>query len=381
MSNPSSLLRVFAHELRNSLSPLRSSVQLLRLRNGGNEALQAALQTMDKSLDNTLATIERFVDADHVMAGSVDLAPEGLELKAIVDRAVERARPHTDARNAQVAMTLPAQGLRVAADADRTCQVVAQLIANASLASPRGATIEISAQQRVDAIELVVRDAEGATLADPADTLASFRAPTERGLGLRIARRLMELQAGALDSTTDPASGRTAFVVRLPHATLAAASAPAIAPESKTGSNREAVSVAPSTERAGTSASTAVPRPVYSRILVVDDNTAVRNAYRDALEEMGYNVMLAANGEEALRVADESAPQVALIDIHLPTLNGYQVARELRSRHPGRPIKLVMLSGMALDEHMVRLSKTAGFDDCIDKGAGPQALDELLRAS
>ena len=381
MSNPSSLLRVFAHELRNSLSPLRSSVQLLRLRNGGNEALQAAVQTMDKSLDNTLAAIERFVDADHVMAGGVDLAPEELELKAIVERAVERARPHTDARKSQVAMTMPAQGLRVAADADRTCQVVAQLIANASLASPLGATIEISAQQRDDAVELVVRDAEGATLADPADTLASFRAPTERGLGLRIARRLMELQAGALDSTTDAASGRVAFVVRLPHATLAAASAHPIARESETGSNRGAISVAPSTERAGTSASTAVPRPVYSRILVVDDNMAVRNAYRDALEEMGYNVMLAANGEEALRVADESAPQVALIDIHLPTLNGYQVARELRSRHAGRPIKLVMLSGMALDEHMVRLAKTAGFDDCIDKGAGPQALDELLRAS
>src|SRR2546422_4133681 len=223
MSNPSSLLRVFAHELRNSLSPLRAAVQLLRLRNGGNEALQAALQTMDKSLDNTLATIERFVDADHVMSGSVDLAPEGLELKAIVDRAVERARPHTEARKSQVAMTLPAQGMRVAADADRTCQVVAQLIANASLAGPLGATIEISAQQRVDAVELVVRDADGATLADPADTLASFRAPTERGLGLRIARRLMELQAGAPHSTTPAANGRVSLLVRLPPAAPAPA--------------------------------------------------------------------------------------------------------------------------------------------------------------
>jgi len=120
---------------------------------------------------------------------------------------------------------------------------------------------------------------------------------------------------------------------------------------------------------------------VRSRILIVDDNAAVRGAYREALEEMGYEVMLAADGEEALRVAESGAPQVALIDIHLPRINGYQVARRLRARHPADRLTLVMLSGMMLDADLVRLSKSAGFDHCLDKGDGPRALDRLLRAS
>jgi CheY-like chemotaxis protein len=120
------------------------------------------------------------------------------------------------------------------------------------------------------------------------------------------------------------------------------------------------------------------PTPAL-RLLVVDDNDAVRNAYRESLEEMGYSVMLADSGEEALQMAEQSSPDVVLIDIHLPTMNGYQVARHLRARDPARRMKLLMLSGMALDTDLVRLSRKAGFDDCVDKGGGPQAIDRLLR--
>src|SRR5204862_1595996 len=120
-------------------------------------------------------------------------------------------------------------------------------------------------------------------------------------------------------------------------------------------------------------------RRTYQRILLVDDNQAVRDIYREALEELGYHVTLAANGEEALHVAERSVPEVALIDVHLPTLNGYQLARALRARHPSSGIKLVMLSGMTLDDDMIRLSKNAGLDHCVDKGAGPRAIDALLR--
>ena len=105
----------------------------------------------------------------------------------------------------------------------------------------------------------------------------------------------------------------------------------------------------------------------------------MRTVYGEALEELGYDVTLAANGEDALRVVEGSIPEVALIDVHLPTLNGYQLARALRARHPSSGIKLVLLSGMTLDDDMIRLSKNAGFDHCVDKSAGPKAIDALLR--
>jgi CheY-like chemotaxis protein len=120
-------------------------------------------------------------------------------------------------------------------------------------------------------------------------------------------------------------------------------------------------------------------RGTPQRILLVDDNQAVRDIYREALEELGYDVTLAATGEEALHVAERAVPEVALIDVHLPTLNGYQLARALRARHPSSGIKLVLLSGMTLDDDVIRLSKNAGFDHCVDKGAGPKAIDTLLR--
>jgi putative two-component system response regulator len=117
------------------------------------------------------------------------------------------------------------------------------------------------------------------------------------------------------------------------------------------------------------------------RILLVDDNVALRTTYSEALTELGYDVIAAADGDEAMKLAESRKPDVALIDIHLPTVNGYQVARALKMRPATKAIRLVMLSGMTLDETTRRLSINAGFDDCIDKMAGPSALDALLHAS
>jgi CheY-like chemotaxis protein len=112
-------------------------------------------------------------------------------------------------------------------------------------------------------------------------------------------------------------------------------------------------------------------------ILIVDDSREVRRAYREALVALGYRVIDAANADLALRALDEANPQVALIDIHLPRVNGYRLAQMIRAR-AGAAIYLVMLSGMALDTVTVELAREAGFDQCLDKMAGPIALRELL---
>ncbi|TLZ45914.1 MAG: response regulator, partial [Gammaproteobacteria bacterium] len=113
-------------------------------------------------------------------------------------------------------------------------------------------------------------------------------------------------------------------------------------------------------------------------ILIVEDSTEVRVIYREALAALGYTVSEAGNAEEALRTTVEAAPDVALIDIHLPGMNGYRLAQALKARASPN-MRLVMLSGMTLDDTTLRLSRDAGFDDCIDKAAGPKALHALLQ--
>ena len=126
--------------------------------------------------------------------------------------------------------------------------------------------------------------------------------------------------------------------------------------------------------------STATGRePSRTRILIVEDSTEVRGIYREALAALGYTVSEAGNAEEALRTTVEAAPDVALIDIHLPGMNGYRLAQALKAQARSS-MRLVMLSGMTLDDTTLRLSRNAGFDDCIDKAAGPKALHALLQA-
>ncbi len=366
MDDHASLVAVFAHELRNALSPARAASELLQRREAGNQPLIQALKAMDKSLASTLRTVDRFVEADRIFAGTLRVDVGSVRLAATVERALALARPILDERRQRVEQQLGADDICVEADSGRIAQVIAQLIENAAVNAPEGSTIVVAARADDSSVELMVRDP--VPREDDFDVNRAFeslRATAHtQGLALATARRLMQLQHGELSARVDRDTRLAEFVVRVARSHAAP---DAVAPAAATATQ--------AAQRAVDTKSRRAP----SRILLVDDNRVVRNMYREALEELGYEVMLAATGEEALQVADQSTPEVALIDAHLPTLNGYQVARALRARHPSTGIKLVLLSGMTLDENLVRLSKNAGFDHCVDKGAGPQAVDALLR--
>jgi two-component system, sensor histidine kinase len=126
-------------------------------------------------------------------------------------------------------------------------------------------------------------------------------------------------------------------------------------------------------------AATPAPAPTLKRILIVDDSAEVRKAYREALIALGYTVFEAVSGEEALASIGRDPPDAALIDIHLPQMNGYRLAQTVKSR-VGTRVRLIMLSGMTMDALTRRLSREAGFDDCLDKMAGPAALHQLLQS-
>ena len=369
MDHQPSLAGAFAHELRNALSPARAALELLQRREAANEALQPALRTMERSFATTLQAIDRFVDAARILDGTVKLDIVPQNLGGLVERASAIASDTLVERGHRAAVRLEADAL-VSGDSGRLAQVLAQLIENASVNAPERGTIDVYAQSDSQTVTLVVREpSPRLDDFDPADALASLRAPARtHGLALAAARRLMELQRGALTARIDAGSGCAEFVMTMMRASGGIDRVSSIELQRAGPSSLEpGIEVKPNHRR------------MPQRILLVDDNQAVRDIYREALEELGYDVTLAASGEEALQFAEHAVPEVALIDVHLPTLNGYQLARALRARHPSSGIKLVLLSGMTLDDDMIRLSKNAGFDHCVDKGAGPKAIDTLLR--
>ena len=364
MPEPSSLVREFAHELRNAISPIRSAAELLRLKGADRETLPKILAIVDRGLDSALQTIDCFVNADRAASGSLALNPVPTELHRIIDAAMARAKAQIESHQQKVEMSSDtAERVDVLCDPEPTAQAVTALLEHASRTIGHGATLSLSTRSEPETAQVGVRfpAAEGAAV-DP--WFESYRASgTGSRMALRTARRVIELQHGSLVATSR--SGTIELVLALPRS-----HAVRVPPEP-----RESASSDPAKATVGRGAVT----DAAEKIMIVDDSEAIRTAYREALEELGYEVVLAASGEEALELADEAAPDVALIDIHLPKQNGYQVAQAIRARRAAKTMRLVMLSGMTLDDTTRRLSQKAGFDDCIDKGAGPLALDALLK--
>ena len=351
----STLLRELAHELRDALSPIRPALELLRLRNFDAEASKSTAQRVERGLERALATIDAFVIAEQCENGAAALARTPAPLQQLMARAHEALDPATRGR-----CTLPGAAVSalVRVDVERTVQVLSSMMEQAAALAAAATPIELSTLVHNSTAEVHVVFAVAAQAAAPDERcFDSFRARGKGRMALRTARYLMRAQQGELSLAT-PAAGRAALVARFEAAENRAATAPAA---------RTAPAAAKPDAAAGA-----------VRVLIVDDSADVRRAYREGLTALGYAVSEAPDAEQALHALGALAPQVALIDIHLPGMNGYQLARALRSR-AAEPICLVMLSGMTLDATMLSLSKSAGFDDCFDKAAGPRALHALLR--
>jgi CheY-like chemotaxis protein len=352
----STLLRELAHELRDALSPIRPALDLLRLRNFDVEASKSAAQRVERGLERALATIDAFVIAEQCESSTAALARTPASLQQLMVHAHEALDLPTRGRCALPAT--PASAV-VRVDVDRSVQVLSSMMEQAAAMSVAATPIELSALVHKSTAEVHVVFMVDARAAAPDERwFESFRARGKGRMALRTARCLMRAQQGELSLAT-PAAGRGALVARFDAAATEAATTPA---------GRTAT---PPVAKAD-------PAAGAVRVLIVDDSPDVRRAYREGLTALGYAVSEMPDAEQALHALAALAPQVVLIDIHLPGMNGYQLARQLRSRG-GEPICLVMLSGMMLDATMLSLSKSAGFDDCFDKAAGPRALHALLR--
>lgn len=350
-------LALLAHELRNPLAAAAGAVNLLDLDPTRTERAQEVLR---RQLDQLGRVVDDLLDVSRISNGKIRLQKEPLDLVQVIRRAVAAAEPAADARDHEIRTALPATALGVVGDAVRLEQILSNLLGNAIKYSDRGGLIRVQAQAQDGEVVVTVQDT-GIGIAPEMlsrifDTFAQSEQALDRsqgglGLGLSLARGLAGMHGGTLTARSEGPGKGSEFELRLP-----ALDEPLPAPE-------PAPAPAPAEAR---------------RVLVVEDNADAAWAIREILEFCGHEVLVSANGREGLQMALERRPEIVLLDLGLPGLDGFQVARELRKTETGRGMVLVALSGYG-QPHDHEQSRAAGFDRHLVKPVGLDSLLEVLQ--
>jgi signal transduction histidine kinase/CheY-like chemotaxis protein len=339
-------LAMLGHELRNPLAPILTALELMRLRGVGAEREQQVIEGQVKYL---VHLVDDLLDVSRITRGKVDLKKEKVELATVMAQAIEMASPLVEERSHTLTADVPAEGLMVHVDPVRLRQVLGNLLTNAAKYTDPHGHIAVSARRVGGHVVISVRD-DGIGIA--AELLPAIFHPFVQGerilhrsqgglgIGLTLARSLVELHGGTIAAHSAGSRQGSEFVVTLPVA---------------------AATVAPTAEPAAAATHQAAPRQSGLRVLIVDDNTDAAEVLALALRKRGYQVAVAHDGPQALATAAAFEPMTAVLDIGLPVMDGYELAKELRQRAGGRPLRLIALTGYAQPGDQER-SRVAGFD-------------------
>jgi PAS domain S-box-containing protein len=352
-------LATLAHELRNPLAPIRNALQIMRLTD------EAAIQEnargiIERQLQQMIHLVDDLLDVSRISQGKVELRREHADLAAVVQTAVETSRPLIDAGKHELTLRLPPPGaLMVDVDVTRITQVIANLLNNAAKYTPQQGRIEIAAERAKDRACISVRDSGVGIPAEMLPHVFEMFAQIDRtlaraqgglGIGLALVKSLVELHGGSVEAHSEGHGLGSRFVINLP-LTVADAQIFPHAPTSMLTS----------------------PHSKNIRVLVVDDNVDSADSLSQCLRMLGYQTLMAHDGLEAVRSAESYNPDVALLDIGLPHMSGYEAARQIRAQPQGAQLLLIALSGWGQEEDR-RKSKAAGFDHHFVK---PVDIDEL----
>ena len=349
-------LAIMAHELRNPLAPLVSSLDVLQV-SPDAATEHEVLGIVRRQVGTLVRLVDDLMDASRVARGLIDLKLEPVSVTEIVSAALEVSRPLLDARAQRLVLDVPDRRVKVNGDPTRLTQVVANLLNNAAKYTPHDGRIEVSVHAEGDRAVLRVADNGNGIppeqLAHIVEMFAQLDRSIERtqgglGIGLSLVRRLVELHGGSVEAHSDGPGRGSEFVVRLP---LVANSADATLP------GRPAL------------------MPTQRKILIADDNVDAARSLSLLLRTMGQEVHVVHNGPEALERANWLRPDVMLLDLGMPGLNGYELARRIRAEAWGRKPLIVATTGWGQEQDRLA-SKDAGFDQHLVK---PVTLDALCR--
>jgi PAS domain S-box-containing protein len=354
-------LATLAHELRNPLAPISNGLQILRL-SPDREAHEQACSLMQRQLDLLVRLVDDLLDVSRISTGKLVLRKERVQLAVVVAGAVETSRPLIDRMGHELTVSLPNQTLTVEGDATRLGQVVCNLLNNAAKYTDRGGRIWLTVERQGSDVLVSVRDNGVGIAADHFPGIFRMFSQVEGtlgrsqgglGIGLTLVKRLVEMHGGTIEGRSGGPGKGSEFVVRLP--LVVEASGPSVP------ARREEP-----------------PAPKLSlRILIVDDDRDSADCLGMLLRIMGHNIRTAYDSQKGVEVAEEFRPDVVLLDIGLPNLNGYEACREIRGQAWGRAMVLIAVTGLDQEEDRC-LSHEAGFDHHLVKPVDRQDLMTLL---
>ena len=359
-------LAMLAHELRNPLGPIRNSVEILSQRADQERGLRWSYEMIDRQLNQLTRLVDDLLDVSRITRGKLEMRPDPAELGQLLQGAADGIRTDLARKGLHLEVALPAEPVPMLVDRVRLTQVVLNLLDNARKFTPAGGTIWLTGERVGKEVRITVRDSGVGIPADELPRLfqmfyqrSTDTVPNQGGLGIGLAlvRRIVEMHGGTVEARSQGVGAGSEFVVHLPSAVPAPG--PAAAAEPMEGP--------------------AEP-PAPRRILVVDDNQDSARSLAMLLRRDGNAVQTAFDGAAAISVAESFKAEVVLLDIGLPELNGYQVARQIRQQPWGRNIVLVAVTGWGQDDDR-RLAREAGFDAHLVKPVDYRMITRLLRGA
>jgi PAS domain S-box-containing protein len=353
-------LAMLAHELRNPLAPIRNAMQVLCLDRADREMIRSACDMMNRQVDHVVRLVDDLMDVSRISQGKMQLRKEQLELQAVVKQVEEVARASCEDKELELALCLPPKTLYLNGDRTRLVQAFGNLLSNACKFSPAGGRIQLSVEEEDGQAVIRVQD-QGIGIASDHlprvfEMFMQVNSSLERsegglGIGLTLVQRIVELHDGKVTAHSSGLGQGSEFIVRLP---LASEPSPPRTSLHPAGGER--------------------PPAHRRRILIVDDNRDSADSFAMLLRLSGHDVHLAYDGLEAVEAAESTNPDLVLLDIGLPRLNGYEAARKIRAQPWGQRPILVAMTGWGQDEDRCRAAE-AGFNEHLVK---PLDLDVLM---
>ncbi len=355
-------LATLAHELRNPLAPIRNALHIMRLKANDPATMEQARLIMERQLGQMVRLVDDLLDVGRITRGRLELRKERVDLAGIVKNAVDATFPLIEAAGHELTVALPPQPVYLDADPVRLAQVLSNLLNNAAKYMERGGRIWLSAARSDSELVVTVRDTGIGIPAEalPAvfDMFTQVEGSLEKsrgglGIGLTLARQLVELHGGTIEARSDGSGKGSEFTVRMPVVPMLAGVV-----TSRDDEARQDI-------------------PIRFRILVADDNIDAAESMGMMLRLMGNDVRTVRDGLQAVEEAAAFRPDVALLDIGMPGLNGYESARRIREQRWGKEIVLVALTGWGQEEDKRRAAE-AGFDRHFTKPVSPAELAQLM---
>jgi signal transduction histidine kinase len=369
-------LAMLSHELRNPLAAIQGAIELMQLKKMDDAQLVWARDVLARQNRHLSRLIDDLLDVSRITRGKLTLHTEPVELREVVEHALETVRPLIESRRHELAVSMPDDPLNVKGDSVRLSQVVCNLLANAAKYTDEGGRLELTLERDATAAggeEAVIRVADNGRGISP-DVLSRLFEPStheERlnsgehgglGIGLIVVRGLVQMHGGSVEARSEGSGQGSVFTVRLP----------------LVSADEFTMTLAPASPNAAASEGAAANNGSL-QILVVDDNQDSACSMTLLLELQGHKVQVAHAGPAALRMAAESRPDVILLDIGMPGMNGYEVARQLRAQAVFADTLLVAVTGYGRASD-VKQTESAGFDHHLVKPIDYDKLQALLAA-